>query len=349
MAPTVIRSTCPWPQKERKAYGRSDTHCCTKEKDKVKDPTCKLQAGCAGVVYDFHECRTLDRDYRIFRKADPSCDPSLHILDDHCVRTQQPLDWPALQRKKYWFMGFSVTRHYCDAMGKLMNKDYREFLDRREEKKQYAKGFSPANNVKWAWKLYMGLTPSIYDQRGGNKRDWCIDKYPRLSTEECIKKLTAGATQNDVLFVGSWPVNTTYYHAHVPKYDPWQHGDVANPQFADAAAHSDQRNTMAMLERAFPGAIFWHNYPHMIQEMHNGVQYFDLNHCNTYTNSVLRCASQGFPRVQYIDASEFQARHPEMYLDLIHQPGDLTDRTLKAALSLLQPEVKPFPRATKSP
>ena len=93
------------------------------------------------------------------------------------------------------------------------------------------------------------------------------------------------------------------------------------PQFADAAAHSDQRNTMAMLERAFPGAIFWHNYPHMIQEMHNGVQYFDLNHCNTYTNSVLRCASQGFPRVQYIDASEFQARHPEMYLDLIHQPG----------------------------
>ena len=42
---------------------------------------------------------------------------------------------------------------------------------------------------------------------------------------------------------------------------------------------------------AFPGAIFWHNYPHMIQEMHNGVQYFDLNHCNTYTNSVLRCSA----------------------------------------------------------
>lgn len=312
--------------------------------------------GCWGLELPQAHCPRQVRKRRTGTFITPplGCDYSVGL--DGCP-LRSDLDWVALRQKRYYFFGQSVTRHYAYSMADVLviGRDSDPLgASRLEEKARASAGAQPARHkgTRFYWKNYIGMQHAYDDE----KRDACAPfKRPQhldSPTGQCFARLLRGATENDVLVIGSISVNTTEFKRI------GGNSYIGGPEMTLAAVGFDAAHMalLRLLLRQFPGAIVWHSYPYVRLEadtkpscgrpkksgnLTQANQCADKNACIGPINAAIRCAilRLGSSRVQFLNLWELQRQRQHEYVDQIHHPGPLSEAFVFALLGMLQPRV----------
>ena len=291
--------------------------------------------GCFGHSLPEVTCsQTMSIDTRFFATPLAGCAWDQDI--DGCGR---PLDWCRLRRKRFYFLGNSVTRHYSHALASIVhNQRDQTSITRQQEKKLQSAGkkwISTSDPVVYSfWKNGIGLGDE-YDDRD---RDVCAS----TSTRNCLLSLFRGSSENDVLIIGSLPHNTTLNAAVNGSTREWRRQNVL--AFRQTRVYSE---IVEMLLEVFPGAIIWHSYAFWVMGRDKEAlgpmarHESDLNICNRFSTAKMRCAiiKHGTGRMQYFNMWPHLSKHWPQYADQIHHPGPLTEAAVFAMLSALKPYV----------
>lgn len=260
------------------------------------------------------------------------------------------LDWSQLRRKRFYFLGNSVTRHYAYGLGDLLRHGKDLHLNRTIEQQlagRKAGGLSsPTASIRFLWKNWIGPEGPVC-KPGAVCRDAC--RYSTAAAKDtrlCLSFLLRDATVNDVLVVGASSLNLSHFREL-----------EASPAFSNRGAvaavlatlpQQVQHDNVQMLLDVFPGAVVWHSLP--IWHLERDTQLAatrasafpnNRNHCIGFFNSQLRCAILGEPsgRIQFLNVwNDMRLRLDEL-IDQVHHPGRLTEMVLTHLLAMLAPEV----------
>ena len=262
------------------------------------------------------------------------------------LASPKPLNLSNLIRRNYWLLGNSVTRHYSFSIRDILQGTENDVMVNRTEEKSACKGIlgtkscvlsvianGPAHGtsrIKFGWKNYFGEELAWDD----TSRDICFS----IKTEnmiECLKKFFMGAQRNDVLFVGSLSLNVSQFTSRGghPSWDSWA---LSAPLFAESALTGNHTAHIALLLAAFPGAVIWTSYPHVVMNNHVGPPPpGDLNLCFQNVNKYIQSACELHDRALFLDFSKVQSARESEYTDFIHHPGKLSHDITQYMLSSL--------------
>eukprot|EP00293_Proteomonas_sulcata_P016829 CAMPEP_0184298730 /NCGR_PEP_ID=MMETSP1049-20130417/9479_1 /TAXON_ID=77928 /ORGANISM="Proteomonas sulcata, Strain CCMP704" /LENGTH=335 /DNA_ID=CAMNT_0026608947 /DNA_START=418 /DNA_END=1425 /DNA_ORIENTATION=+ len=262
---------------------------------------------------------------------------------DQCFSDRE-LNWNVLSQRKYFLMGNSVTRHYAFALRDLLRGVGRKSISRQREKQtcngvhgtascgfDFATRTGHRTSIQFFWKNYIGTTTSHDDQ----VRDVCKNQ---ARTERCLSSVFRGANKQDVLLVGSIPVNTTYFQAM--RGNSLRGFHESGPEWLESQLHMNGHEIIRMLLSAFPGTIIWHSFPFLNnaknQRTPSTIAFGDVNRCFEYGNSVLKCLTEDYDRVSFVNLQPLQARRIAEYQDFIHHSGGLSNDIVRGMVSILQ-------------
>jgi len=98
-----------------------------------------------------------------------------------------------------------------------------------------------------------------------------------------------------------------------------------------SANHSEILQTV---HDAFPGAIIWLNYPHLVASR-NIFPGINANKCFAYMDAKVRCASESFERIYFLDFRSIMAHKESDYVDVVHHHGELSRLIVETSLLVL--------------
>jgi len=189
------------------------------------------------------------------------------------------------------------------------------------------------STVRFFWKNVLGMGTAHDDLA----RDACSGF---MSTRDCFATIFNGAGKRDVLIVGSILSNSSYSATN--GFNSWLPLAMSAPQFVDTAEHANTNDMFDLLLAAFPGQILWHSYPVLRMELDTEKSPF-LNHCLGQINQLVSCSIDRFvaadtsrrSRLTFVNLQPLQRAMIQTYVDLIHHPGELSMRIVKAMLRTL--------------
>lgn len=248
-----------------------------------------------------------------------NCDCSSFIVNkfEKCL-----LDYE-IKKRDFYFVGFSVTRHYSYALRKIL-KNISVPNTREDEKKLQNEHKPPDSNIFFDWKLTIGM-----DKDNRDPRDNC-KHY--ADTKECFSHKFIRSNTKSVLILQSVAINTTHWNTN--KYHTITKGDVFYPYMADSSYHNNMGEIINTIQNTFRGQILWLNYPHVIQRLHNGKKYYFLESCTRYLDSNVMCSliNNKWDRIHYMDFYNLQTQFEDEYDDMIHHPGALSEKIVNTIL-----------------
>ena len=243
-------------------------------------------------------------------------------------------------RKKVFMLGNSVTRHYgfeiCELAKSGSKSNMSQVLDRKQEKK-VCKGilgdsscdlYCGSTVVRFLWKNTLSLSASA------DGRDACKGHLPAGSTSACLSTQVKGAGSMDLLVVGSVAANDSYMIA-----PSWGDGgkQIADylPRWEEALNHTNFPQLLRMLHEVFPGLVVWQSYPFVLRERDSHSRLLPehveaIHRMNARTKEAIKSFQEGYAtacdaRMLFEDFWPLQVKHADMYRDLIHHPGPLSN------------------------
>jgi len=309
-----------------------DQFCAPPDKDaQVIDAPCKRSI--------FHE----PKNSAIFANED-HC--SLSSPSSESLSALKPLNLSNLIRRNYWLLGNSVTRHYSFSIRDILQGRESDTIVNRAHEKSACKGIlgtkscvlnaiasdpnQGTSRIKFGWKNYFGEDPAWDD----TSRDICfsIKSENMLS---CLEKFFIGAQRDDVLVVGSISLNVSQFTSR-GGHPSWDSLALSAPLYAESAFTGNHSTHIAMILAAFPGAVLWISYPHVVMQKHVGPPPpGDLNWCFQVANKEIQRACEFYDRALFIDVSKVQNEREAEYTDFIHHPGKLSRDITQYMLSVL--------------
>lgn len=243
--------------------------------------------------------------------------------------------------RSFFFMGNSVTRHYAMALQGMFDGIQDKPIDHKTEKNmcQGILGVSSCAagpNISFFWKNTISVRRA-YDDPG---RDVCGTSPGDGSIEPCLKALFKQAGPRDVLVMGSLVFDSLQFHQQ--GYTTMESLDRMLVGAA-ASARNITHNVVVvdMLLRVFPGLIIWHSYPFLHAAKNDVKLAWDINACSRAVSKQALCAASSArdyrSRIEFVDLSGIQSTRLDLYKDLIHHPGILSEQILKVLLSMLRP------------
>ena len=131
---------------------------------------------------------------------------------DTCMKGRK-IDFTKFRGRNLYILGNSVYRHYAFAIPMLFDHIYnKSSIQPREYEKELCHGDLDDNScdqytenkdtiVRFMWKNFIGYSSPIYDD---SDRDVCKKEYEK----DCLPQLFQQANRNDILLIGSIPVDT---------------------------------------------------------------------------------------------------------------------------------------------
>ncbi|CAE7197278.1 unnamed protein product [Symbiodinium sp. CCMP2456] len=241
-------------------------------------------------------------------------------------------------RKNVYMLGNSVTRHYgfeiCE-LAKSGKSNQTQVLDRKQEQKlcrgilgtSSCELYCGSTAVRFLWKNTLSLSASA------DGRDACKGQLPS-STSTCLGTQLNGAQSMDLLVVGSVAANDSYMIAR-----GWRDGrpQIADflPRWEEALNHTNFPQLLRMLHDVFPGLIIWQSYPFVLRERDSHRRLLrehveTIHRMNARTEKAIKSFQEGYAsacdaRILFDDFWPLQVKHANMYQDVIHHPGPLSN------------------------
>ena len=246
--------------------------------------------------------------------------------------------------RNVYMLGNSVIRHYSFSVISYLNYMVSDIsMDRQKEKKKCTNqvGVSHCDHitankdtkVSFYWRNVIGLYERLHDDR----KDICVREgvISNRQRRVCLEELFSNADKHDILIVGSIP-------ADIEKFNRRNYSSIKGGihNFCRVIVSLETppeyiRDVAIQLLSVFPGLVLWLSYPYVICGA-------DCVACIKSMNVATR---EGITMVEstratFLNLLPLQTEFSNLYIDVIHHPGKLSQMAIKFVYQTIQPNIR---------